>query len=266
MPALDLQTGLRLHYLDIQPDGRQTVLMLHGLGANGSSWQLQFPALSDAGYRILAPDARGFGDSTYPPEANSIAVMAGDMAELVRRVSPISVHIVGISMGGTLALQIALNHPALVDKLVLVNTFARLRPNRPSDWFYLAVRFLLVQTLGLPAQARYVSQRLFPRPEQAYLREMLFEQITQADPKGYRAAMRALFRFNVESRLHEIRRPVLVITGAEDTTVQPGIQKKLASGIPGARHEVVPEAGHAISVECPDTFNQTLLDFLGPAT
>jgi pimeloyl-ACP methyl ester carboxylesterase len=65
-------------------------------------------------------------------------------------------------MGGTIALQLALDAPALIRKLVLVNTFARLRPKNPNLWFYYALRFIMVQMLGLAAQAHFVAQRIFP--------------------------------------------------------------------------------------------------------
>jgi pimeloyl-ACP methyl ester carboxylesterase len=188
--------------------------------------------------------------------------MAGDMAGLLERLETGPVHVVGISMGGTLALQLALDFPELVDRLVLVNTFARLRPERPSVWLYFALRFVLVHTLGLPIQARAVARRIFPGPDQELLRRVLFEQICQADPKGYRAAMRALARFNVLRRLGEIHVPTLVITSELDGTVSPKTQRILVERIPNARQGVIPGAGHAVTAEQPEAFNRAMIDFL----
>ncbi len=168
MPEIELSPGLKIHYLDLNPQAGRVILLLHGLGADGSSWQLQFPLLETLGYRILAPDARGFGKSTYPPDSPaSIQAAAHDFVLLVERLGISQLDLVGISMGGTQALAFVLECPQLVRRLVLVNTFAHLRPHGLSEWFYYAVRFLLVHTLGLEVQARQVARRIFPRPDQA---------------------------------------------------------------------------------------------------
>lgn len=166
-------------------------------------------------------------------------------------------------MGGVLAQQLILDHPDLVRRLVLVNTFACLRPERLEVWLYFAWRFLLVHTLGLPVQARAVASRIFPAPHQAALRQVLIDQIQQADPRGYRAALRALARFDVRRRLGEIDRPVLIVTAEQDTTVPPKNQAVLSRDIPGARQVFIPNAGHAVTVDQPVIFNSLLLEFLG---
>jgi pimeloyl-ACP methyl ester carboxylesterase len=263
MPEAVLSPGLTIHYLDINPARERVILLLHGLGADGSSWQLQFPALTALGYRILAPDARGFGKSTYPPDSpSSIQETARDFARLLEHLGITRVDVVGISMGGTHALALALDCPELIGHLVLVNTFAQLRPRSYKGWLYYALRFVLVHTMGLEVQARTVAARLFPKPDQAELRSMLIQQVIQADPKAYRTAMRALAKFDVKRRLSEIYLPTLVITGERDTTVPQDVQQQLVKAISKARQVLVPGAGHALSVDSPEQFNQILTDFL----
>jgi pimeloyl-ACP methyl ester carboxylesterase len=261
MPILNLASNLRLHYLDENPNGKPAVLLLHGLGATGASWHFQFPALTDAGFRVIAPDARGFGQSSYPGKL-SIAAMAQDFARVIESLNVAPAHVVGISMGGTLALQLALDYPHLVNKLVLVNTFAHLQVRGISELAYYALRLGLVHTLGLPVQARTVIKRIFPKPDQAELRRALYDQILQANPSAYRAVMRAFTSFNVMNRLNTLRAPTLVVTGDADTTVRLENQFALAQGIPGSRHEIIRGAGHAVTVDSPDAFNQILLEFL----
>jgi 3-oxoadipate enol-lactonase len=259
---LELTSRLSIHYLEINPGGSPTVLLLHGLGANGSSWALQFPALEQAGFRVLAPDTRGFGQSSYPGGRLTISTLASDISALVENLQAGPVHAVGISMGGVIALQLALDNPSLVDKLLLANSFAHLRLLSPGVWIYFALRLLLVHTLGLPSQAKIVARRIFPRPDQSELRNMLYSQITQANPSGYRAAMRALARFNALPHLHEICIPTLVITGEMDTTVPAENQRVLSENLPFARHVFIQDAGHAVIVDQPDVFNRFMLDFL----
>jgi len=262
MPSVSLRPGLSIQYLEQNPSGSPTVLLLHGLGATGESWGFQFPALAAAGYRILAPDARGFGKSTCPNGQVSIAEMASDMAHLLQMAGVNKAHVVGISMGGTIALQMACDYAKHIDRLVLVNTFARLRPARPSAWVYFAFRFFLIHTTGLKSQARAVARRLFPRPDQEELRQILFEQVVQADPRAYRAAMRSLARFNLTSRLEEITVPTLVISGEADSTVSLANQILLVEHVANARHEIIQNAGHAVIADQPEAFNKALINFL----
>lgn len=263
MPETVLSPKLTIHYIDLNPDAERTILLLHGLGANGSSWQLQFPELTALGYRIIAPDTRGFGQSSYPSDSSfSIPATARDFAELISTLRLGQVDVVGISMGGTQALALALDCPALIRRLVLVNTFARLRPHGLNEWLYYAMRFILVHTLGLEAQARMVASRVFPAPQQSELRGMLIQQVLEADPKAYRAAMRALAKFDVARRLSEISIPTLIVTGELDTTVPREVQQQLADGIPLAQHIRIPGAGHALSVDSSGRFNLILKQFL----
>jgi pimeloyl-ACP methyl ester carboxylesterase len=91
----------------------------------------------------------------------------------------------------------------------------------------------------------------------------MISQISRADSRAYRAAMRSLGLFNSKKRLHEISVPTLVITGGKDTTVPPVHQSQMAGWLPGARQAIINDAGHAISVEYPLQFNELLLNFLG---
>jgi 3-oxoadipate enol-lactonase len=251
-----------LNYLDPNPTGHPAVLLLHGLGADANSWILQLPALTGAGFRPIATDAPGFGGSPYAGRDWSIQRVTAQMAGLLEELSTGSVHVVGLSMGGAIAQQFALDYPHLTRSLVLVSTFAILRPHTARGWTYFLQRLLLVNTLGLAAQARVVAQTVFPAPGQEQLREILVETISRADPHAYRKAMTALGRFNSLKRLGEIKAPTLVVTGADDTTVTPGRQRMLVEGIPEARQVIIPAAGHAVPVDQAERFNRELLAFL----
>ena len=169
-------------------------------------------------------------------------------------------------MGGTVGLQLVLDHPSLVQSLVLVNTFATLRPKRFSYWVFYAVRLAMIQILGLPTQARYVVKRLLPLPEQEALRERLYSQIVQSNPQGYRSMMQSFARFDVTVELSTINVPTLVVTGEKDSIVPPKIQHELARKIPSAQLEVIPNAGHAVFGENPDKFNQIVCEFLADSS
>jgi pimeloyl-ACP methyl ester carboxylesterase len=251
-----------LHFLDPNPEGRPAVLLLHGLGADASSWTLQMPALTEAGFRPIAPDVPGFGASPYDGHGWNIKRMAAEMADLLQRLGSVPAHVVGLSMGGIIAQQFALDTPALIRKLVLVSTFAVLLPDALNGWLYFLQRFILVNTLGLSVQAQTVARHIFPDPDKAPFREMLVDTISRADPRAYRRAMTCLGLFNSVHHLGEIKAPTLVVTGEEDSTVPPDRQYLLLKGIPDARQVRIPDAGHAAPIDQPEIFNRKLLEFL----
>jgi 3-oxoadipate enol-lactonase len=250
------------HFLDPEPSNSPAVLLLHGLGVDSSSWALQLEPLAQAGFRPIAPDAPGFGGSSYAGHGWSIRLVTDRMASLLKELGVDAAHVVGISMGGVIAQELVLAYPALVRRLVLVNTFARIVPDSLSGWLYFAERGILAHTLGVPTQARLVAKRLFPEPGQEPLRQELVRQVSAADPRAYRAALRSLGLYNSTRRLKGIRTPTLVVSGACDTTVPLRNQRALAFGIRDSQQRVIERAGHAVSVERPDEFNGLLLEFL----
>lgn len=261
MPTLNISNSFRIHYIELNPEGHPTVLLLHGLGVNAASWQLQFVPLESAGFRVLVPDLRGFGKSSYSGKSD-VKQMSQDIVRLLNVINPDPVCIVGISMGGLIALQLALDAQHCVDCLVLINTFARIKTNRPSIWLYFLWRFILVHTLGLDLQARIVANRLFPHPEHDQYRREFILQLSQANIQTYRSMMRSIARFNVEKRLGEIKVPTLVISGETDTTIPIENQHQLVDGIPNARQTSFPHGGHALPIDQSKALNAAIIGFL----
>jgi 3-oxoadipate enol-lactonase len=250
-----------MFYLDPNPAGKPAVVLLHGLGTDSASWGFQIPALLSKGMRPIIPDIPGFGKSPYPQKNWIIPGAAAELIGLIHTL-PAPVPIVGISMGGVLAIQIALDHPECVERLILVNTFASLRPRRFKDLSYLVIRFIRANLLGVQAQAGMVAWRIFPEAGQEPLRKILVESILQSDPAIYRAAMRTLGLYDVRKKLGQIRQPALVVTGALDSTVPPEVQAVLAEKILAARQVIIPGGRHAVIADQPERFNQVMLDFL----
>lgn len=122
-------------------------------------------------------------------------------------------------------------------------------------------RFLIVRLLGMRKMGEVLSQRLFPRPDQAPLRQMFVERWAENDPRAYREAMQALVGWSVADRLGDIRCPTLVIASDQDYTPVSAKEAYVAR-MPNARLVVIPDAHHAVTVERPEEFNQVLMDFL----
>jgi len=244
-----------------QAGSGDAILFLHGLGSCGQDWLLQMPVFAER-FRAIAPDLPGHGESDKPPGRVRVADLARDVIGLFDALEVSRAHMVGLSLGGCVAQQLALDFPARVRSLTLVNTFARFDMGGPGNALPLALRMAVLGWLGLPAQARFVAARLFPKPEQAPLRQMAAERIAANDPASYQRLLRAIRAFDVTRCLSEITCPTLVIAGDRDTTVPLRAKRLLAARIPGARFELVADSGHATPVDQAGAFNRLVLDFV----
>lgn len=188
--------------------------------------------------------------------------MAAEVRQIADKLSLGCFHIAGISMGGTIALQTAIDFQEHLSSLTLINTFATLRPKRWNEWIYLLRRYFRARFRGAGSQAELTSRRIFPRDDQQELRSELEAHIRQTDPKVYKTAMRELGLFDVQKELKRIQIPSLLITGNDDTTVPLENQHDLVAGIPGCRQVLISDAGHGVIIDQPDKVNQNLIEFL----
>ena len=249
-------------YHEVCGAGPDTVLLLHGLGSSGADWQLQVPVLVAAGYRVLTLDLPGHGRSPAPREALTIEGMARAVAGLLEGLGVGPVHVVGLSLGGCVALRLALDQPERVRSLVLVNTFARLRPAGLRGVGRGLTRLALLTAAPMPVLASFVARGLFPRPAQRPLYEEAAVRLARNARRSYWAALRAIARFNVLHRLPEVRCPTLVVAGDRDQTVARSAALRLRQGIPGAHFRLMADSGHATPIDQAEAFNEMVVGFL----
>jgi pimeloyl-ACP methyl ester carboxylesterase len=251
--------GISLHYLD---EGRgDPIVFLHGLGSCGEDWILQTRHFA-AAYRVVAPDLRGHGRSDKPPGPYSIGHMVSDMAALLDALSIERAHVVGLSLGGLVAQQLAIDFPRRVRSLTLTNTFAHLWSGNLLYLARLMWRGLISLALPLERSAEFVADSLFPRPHQADLRRVTVQRIAGNDRAAYRASLAAIRRFDARPALRRIDVPTLVVTGERDATVPRDRQRRLARGIRGARWEIVRDSGHGTPIDQHEVYNALLESFL----
>ena len=258
MPHANIN-GFKMHY-DLAGEGGGLVL-LHGLGSSREDWQLQTPVFAQS-WRVIAPDCRGHGDSDGPPGPYSIKLFASDVEALLESLDVSQAHVLGISMGGLVAQQLALDAPQRVKSLVLVNTFSHLSISGVGALFALLRRAIILQFFGMEQIGRFIGRQLFPKAEQEELRRITAQRWAQNDKKAYRASSKAVLRFNVTERLGEISCPTLIISGANDRTVAPRHLEVLQRGIAGSRLVVIPDSTHATPIDQPQAFNAAVLEFL----
>jgi len=210
----------------------------------------------------LAPDLPGFGDSPAIGNWWSVKSAGVEMIRLLDREKIERSVLCGLSMGGAVALHMALTYPDRVTGLILINTFAALRPASISEVVYFLKRGLWSFIVSPSSQAKLVAERIFPKQDQDQWREFLIESIRNSDPRMYRQAMIALGRFNVTRQLEKLQLPVMVITGKNDTTIPPIVQRKMAARIPNAERYEIEDAGHGVIVDHYAEVNQLLLQFM----
>ena len=193
--------GSEMYFFDSGAAEKEIVVFLHGLGATSQSWTFQYEPFRQHGYRCIAPDLPGFGESEFHGHRWNFHLVSAQIKALVANLGVERFHLLGISMGGAIALKMAFEAPELIDKLVLVNTFASLRPKSMNEWRYFVRRSYNVFTKSPRAQAELVAERIFPDEEKSDYRAILVEAIGNADPRVYRRAMLSIASFHKTRRL-----------------------------------------------------------------
>jgi len=236
------------------------VVLIHGLGSSSRDWEQQLPALAER-YRVLTYDVRGHGASSKPRGPYSVAQFANDLALLLERLEHRPAHVVGISMGGMIAFQLAVDRPDLVRSLVIVNSGPALVPSKLAEHLAVWSRIAIAKLRGPSAMGAVLAPRLFPSPGQERLRRQFVERWAENDKDAYYSALRAIIGWSVRERLGGIRFPVLVVAADHDYTPVSAKEAYLPL-IPGATLKVIADSRHATPMERPEAFNAVLREFL----
>jgi 3-oxoadipate enol-lactonase len=241
------------------------VLLIHGLGYARWGWEPVLPALAQR-FDVLLFDNRGIGDSDAPTGAYSAAAMAGDARQVLDEAGVGRAHVVGTSLGGMVAQELALSYPDRVDHLVLACT----TPGGPSAYpMPEATVRLMAEAVGLEPEValrRFVENALAPatvaeRPE--LVEQIMGHRLRTAQPAAAWAAQAAAgATFDAYDRLGGLRGRVLVQHGSEDVVVDPRNGELLVDLLPDARLERFPRCGHLFFWEEPERFVSSVASFL----
>ena len=246
-------------YYEVNGKG-QPLLFIHGLGSSSQDWELQVNEFSKT-YQVITFDLRGHGRSDKPAGPYSLAMFAADTAGLLKSLDVKSAHVVGLSLGGGIAFQLAIDFPALVKTMVIVNSAPEMVVRTFKDRVRVWQRFAIVRLLGMRKMGEVLSKRLFPKNEHETLRELFVESWAKNDSRAYQAAMRAMVGWSVTDKLGSIKCPALIITADQDYT-SVALKEEYTKLLPNAQLVVIPDAHHATPVEQPDLFNTVLMDFI----
>jgi 3-oxoadipate enol-lactonase len=236
------------------------LLFIHGLGSSSRDWEQQVPYFAKT-YRVLTVDVRGHGQSDKPPGPYSIKQFTDDIAALLHNLAVSGTHVVGVSMGGMIAFQLAVDYPDLVKSMVIVNSGPELIPRTFKEKLAIWQRFMILRFMGMRKMGEVLAPRLFIKEEQDGLREQFIERWAENDKRAYTDTMRALVGWSVLDRISTINVPVLVIAADEDYTPVSAKEAYL-NKLPNAQFLIIEDSRHATPVEHPEAFNAAIMEFL----
>lgn len=264
MPVAELP-GVRLHYEEAGPtEGTAPPLvLLHGIGASRRDWEFNVPAFARH-YRVITPDLRGFGLSERSGNYG-VATFASDIWLLLERLGVADFHLIGHSMGGAVALQMAVDRPERIRRLVAADTLPSFQANSFGKRILFAYRYLMMGVFGPQRLSSAVAAKLFPNPDQQALRERATSGGLANDRGVYLETLKALLGWNVLDRLERLTMPVLVLA-AEHDYFPVSDAEAFARMLRDARLKIFPGMHHALPLEAPQAFNTAVLRFLAGET
>ncbi|WP_328498778.1 alpha/beta fold hydrolase [Streptomyces sp. NBC_00414] len=233
------------------------VLLSASLGTTAAMWAPQRTRLRTE-RRVIAYDHRGHGASPVPPGPYDLADLVHDAVALLDSLDIESADVVGISLGGTVGLALAADHPDRVRSLVTVNA-----PAFADDPAFWRRRAAAIREQGMKAATSGLLGRWYaPAVAQAptALVQETVEGVGRLDPEGYAACCEAIAGTDLRDRLAAVRCPVLVVNGLADAVVPAHHARTIAAAVPGARQVELPDAGHLLSQEIPDRLHTLLTE------
>ena len=230
---------------------------------NARMWEGQL-ALADLGWRVIAPQFRGFDDSAAGPPANSVEDYAGDVVDLLDTLHVDDAVVAGLSMGGYVAFALLRHAATYVSGLILADT--RSQADTPEGRQGRENMLALVRDKGASGVAAEMLPKLLGETthrEQPQVvervRSLILASSTEAIAGGIRALMN---RPDSTPLLSTIHVPTLIVVGEQDTLTPPAFSREMHQAIPGSHFATIPKAGHLSNLEQPETFNRTVARFL----
>ena len=274
--------GVRLHYVEYGKG--PLILLLHGFPECWYAWRYQLPALAEAGYRVVAPDLRGYNLSDKPRgvHAYRMECFIGDVKGLIQTLGEDRAIVVGHDWGGVIAWQLAISEPQMVKKLIILNAP---HPQRYLEalktpgqllrsWYVLFFQLpwlpeLMIRSFGFAG----LRQRLLNEPVHAdafdevtvkvYQRALAQPGALTASLNYYRAGFRSLVR-GLRPNIQPIEMPTLVIWGEQDRYLGADLLEGLEPWVKDLTVERFADASHWVQAEVPERVNERMLQFLRP--
>jgi len=230
------------------------LLFLHGIRGNRENWHGQIEAFADR-FTAAAWDARGYGDSEdYDGPLNFRDHFVGDVLRVAEHFGARRFHLVGLSMGGRIARNVALYYPDRLRSLTVVNANPGFNALSAEE----VRRFVTERKIRTPESIR----RLLGSKPRAGAYEHLVASVERIRDDQYRKTLEASVAQDRDAPIEDIRVPTRIIAGEEDSVYPPELARAMARRIPGSDLVIMKRTGHLANIERPERFNEILLEFL----
>lgn len=253
--------GIEIGYDTAGPEGAPWVTFLNSIASTRAMWEAQVAAFAGR-YRVLTCDARGHGDTTATPPPYGFDTLVGDVVALWDALGIWNSHVVGLSLGGMVAVGLALARDDRVGALVIANSMMEATPPFVKSW---DDRIALARAEGMapvvePTLARFLSPAFIAaNPARA---DAVREMIRATPVAGFIGAAEALKTLDYRRRLGDIRRPALFIAGGDDVACPPPGVRADAALVPGAEYAEIAGAAHISNLEQPEAFSGVVGAFI----
>jgi pimeloyl-ACP methyl ester carboxylesterase len=251
--------GYRLHYFEALPSNGSNgtpLVLVHGLGARGEDWTAMMPALAASGFHVYVPDLLGYGRSPKPDVDYSISLQEQTVAQFMQAVHVPRADVGGWSMGGWIAMKLAVDHPEMVDRLVVYDSAG---VYFPATWR---------PDLFTPANVAGVAElmgMLSPKPQvlpkfaaEAALRKL------QGNAWVLNRSMKSMTtgRDLMDFQLYKISQPMLIVWGAQDVLIPLSAGEAIHQKVPQSVLNVMDGCGHLAPAECARPVIESTVEFL----
>lgn len=247
--------GLNIAYLE--KGSGEAIVFLHGVGSDISVWEKQLDYFSKR-WSAVAFEYPGFGDSDLPEKGLGREEIAQFLLGAMDGVNIAKAHIVGLSMGGLMALEMTRQQPNCLKSLTLANTFAQ----HPNGKLILEGLHKDISTMSMIEFARGRVNLILAPDAPESLKQEVIETMAKIDKNAYSWATTAVWTADYRSDLPHIHIPTMVAIGEHDQLTPMALSEELNQGIPGSRLQVIPNAGHLSNLDNPAYFNQMVEEFI----
>ena len=241
----------------------EPLILAHGLADDHRAWRRALPDLM-LRHRVILYDLRGHGETTLGDDHGTLRQLGDDLAALMASLGIARANLAAFSLGGTIAMRLAIDHPERVDRLVLVATSSRVG-KAAATWYAERVQMVRTGDPGLRETLDRDTADVYAESPAELEEGLVIRRQSTADPRGYGnacAAMAALHESPLDPELGRISAPTLIVASDKDRHCPPKAAEIIATGVPGSRVEIIGGAGHPIPVEKPRELAALITSFL----
>jgi pimeloyl-ACP methyl ester carboxylesterase len=250
--------GYRLHYFEAGPQGGggTPLVLVHGLGARGEDWARMIPSLAAKGFHVYVPDLLGYGRSQKPDVSYSISLQEQTVAQFMQVVHVPRADVGGWSMGGWVVMKLALDHPEMVDRLIVYDSAGVYFPATFGPELF---------TPSDPAGVRRLIAMLTPTPRKVpdFAAEAMVRKL-QANAWVVNRSTASMIngRDLLDFRLHNISQPMLIVWGSKDELIPLASGETIHRDVPQSVLNIIEGCGHLAPEECAAPVIESTVEFL----